>query len=319
MGNGIFSLQSLIMVMVFATTVMAVLFASSWLLALNSPIKRRLAEIADPEGAVRGKESRVGAFRMRWTEPVGKVLMPAEDWKKSRLKTRLVHAGLRHPQAMLVYLAAKVVLGFALPLLMAIPAFLLGYVGKAPLLGVVFVCLFAFIGFFGPNAWLAHRSERRLRAITDSFPDALDMLVVCVEAGLGLDAGIQRVGREISISHPELAEELQVVSLELRAGKARDEALRALAERTGVEDIATLTSILIQTEHFGTSIATALRDQANEMRAIRIQRARERAAKLPVKLIFPIMVFIFPSLFLIILGPAAIRIYHAILSTHGGH
>lgn len=311
----IFSWQSLMLLLVFAMTVGAVLMAGAWLFALSTPVKRRLAEIADPEGIMRREAHVESGFRVHWVEPVAKVIMPAEDWKLSQLRTRLVRAGLRQPRAMTIYLAAKLVLGFALPLLIALPFVLLGYAGKNPSVGALLVCLCAIIGFFAPNAWLAHRTESRQLAITDGFPDALDMLVVCVEAGLSLDAAIQRVGKEITSSHPELAEEMQLVSLELRAGRGRADALRGLAERTGVADISALTSILIQTEHFGTSIATSLREQAADMRLIRIQRARERAAKLPVKLIFPIMVFIFPALFLILLGPAAISIYTSFIAS----
>jgi tight adherence protein C len=132
-----------------------------------------------------------------------------------------------------------------------------------------------------------------------------------VEAGLGLDAALQRVGKELHSSHPELSTELQLLTLELRAGKGRADALRALAERTALDDVRSLTSILIQAEHFGTSVAEALRQHSNEMRTLRLQRARERAAKLPVKMIFPILFFIFPALFLVVLAPSIVRIYLA--------
>lgn len=316
MGN-IFSWQGMLLALIFLLTVGSVLLASQWLFALSSPVKRRLAEIADPEGMASHAVHAEGGFRVHWVEPLAKILIPAEGWKLSRLRTQLVCAGLRQHRAMALYLAAKLALGIMLPLLIALPPLLLGFLGKTPLLGVVLVCLCALIGYFGPNLWLSRRIQSRQLSITESFPDVLDMLVVCVEAGLGLDAAIQRVGQEVADSHTELAEELQLVSLELRAGRGRAEALRGLADRTGVAEIGALASIIIQAEHFGISIATSLREQAADMRLIRIQRARERAAKLPVKLIFPIMVFIFPALFLIILGPAAIRIYTAFIAPAG--
>jgi len=173
------------------------------------------------------------------------------------------------------------------------------------------------VGLFLPDFFLERKASKRRREFQEGFPDAMDMLVVCVEAGLGLDAAIQRVGKEIVSSHPELGVEFSLVSLELRAGKARADALRALADRTALDDVRALTSILIQAEHFGTSIAEALRQQANEMRTLRLQRAKERAAKLPVKLIFPIIFFIFPALFLVVLGPALVRIYVGF--AHGFH
>jgi len=174
------------------------------------------------------------------------------------------------------------------------------------------ILLFAATGivsFFLPDFFLDRKASKRRLAFEEGFPDAMDMLVVCVEAGLGLDAAIQRVGKEMVASHQELAVEFSLISLELRAGKGRAAALRSLAERTGLDDVRALTSILIQAEHFGTSIAEALREHSNEMRTLRLQRAKERAAKLPVKLIFPIIFFIFPALFLVVLGPALVRIY----------
>ena len=166
----------------------------------------------------------------------------------------------------------------------------------------------ALIGFYLPNLWLRLKIARRKEKIIKSFPDALDLMVVCVEAGVGLDAAIYRVGEEMKLSNKVLSEEFKLLSLELRAGKQRGEALRNLALRTDLEDVNSLMTLLIQTEKFGTSIAQALRVYSDSMRTKRYQRAEEMAAKLPVKLVFPLVFFIFPSLFIVILGPAAIRI-----------
>ena len=305
-------LQALILGLVFMTTVFVVAGAGFWFFGATSPVRRRLQEIADPEGRQSHKEHRVGAFTVRWMEPVAKVIMPDEDWRQSRLKTRLVQAGYRSHQAMTWFLACKIVFGLVIPLVIVLPLYAFGVTGISPAAAVLALSLAALLGFLGPDIYLLHRHQERQQAVTESFPDALDMLVVCVEAGLSLDAAIQRVAREIGHAHPEIAEEMQLVSLELRAGKSRDEALRGLADRTGVDEIRALTSILVQAERFGTSIASALREHADEMRLVRIQRARERAAKLPVKMIFPIIFFIFPALFLVILGPAAIRVINAL-------
>lgn len=299
----------LILLLVFVTTVFIIVGALHWLFDILSPMRRRLREIAIPKAELKGVGAREGAFTVQFIEPVAKIMLPAEDWRKSRLKSRLVQAGLRHPKAMSWFLASKLIAAFVLPLLIVMPLLVMGYLGTKAVIGVSLISLAGLIGFFGPDLFLNHRIESRQNTISTSFPDALDMLVVCVEAGLGLDSAINRVSSELGLAHPMIAEELQLVGLELRAGKGRNEALRGLSDRTRVEDISALTSILIQSEQFGTSIATALREHASGMRLLRIQNARERAAKLPVKLIFPIMLFIFPALFLVILGPAIIRIY----------
>lgn len=302
------------MAFVFVATVFLVFGATIWLFGGNDVVRRRLAEIA--QGAsLTDVPQRQGAFDVRWTKPLVKVALPKEEWRQSRLRRRLVRAGYRDERALHLYLAMKIVLAFVLPLMVALPVLLLGKMPTAqPTTSVSLLVLAGLFGYFLPDIFLSHRSSERRTSFVEGFPDAMDMLVVCVEAGLGLDAAIQRVGKEIGVAHPELGDELTLVSLELRAGKSREEALRSLGERTGVEQVQSLASLLIQAEHFGTSIATALREHAEEMRTIRLQIAKERAAKLPVKLVFPIMFFIFPALFLIILGPAVIRIYMALLA-----
>ena len=179
---------------------------------------------------------------------------------------------------------------------------------------VVALVVSALIGFFIPNLVLRHKEEARRQHLAEVFPDVLDLLVVCVEAGLSLDAAIKRVGDEFHFASRDMSDELLLVTLEIRAGKPRNEALKSLAERTDLEEMQALVSILIQAEHFGTSIADALREHADEMRDIRIQTAREKAAKLPVKMAIPSLLFIFPALFLVILGPAAIHIYPGFLA-----
>jgi tight adherence protein C len=308
-------LRSLILGMVFVTTVLMVAAAGFFLFGALSPVKRRLQEIADPEGRSTHQARREGAFTVRWIEPVAKVILPDEDWRLSRLKTRLVQAGFRNHNGMAWFLAAKLVFAFVIPLLVLLPLYLSGMLETSRAGTALMLSMGGLVGFLGPDIYLWSRHNERVLDITESFPDALDMLVVCVEAGLSLDAAIQRVSVEIAHAHPEIATEMQMVSLELRAGKSRDEALRGLADRTGVEEIRSLASILIQAEHFGTSIATSLREHADDMRLLRIQKVREKAARLPVKLIFPIMFFIFPALFLVVLGPAAIRIFIGLFGT----
>lgn len=304
------------MFFVFVATVALFSGLMLWLLGGKDVVRRRLSEIAGEHDLSQKNEiHREGVFNIRWTQPIAKAVLPREDWKRSRLKSRLVRAGYRQERALHIFLASKVILGFAVPILLAMPVLILGKMpALQPTVSVSLLVLSALIGYYLPDGYMDRASRERQLRFTEGFPDAMDMLVVCVEAGLGLDAAIQRVGREIAIAHPELADELSLVSLELRAGKSREEALRSLGERTGVEAVQSLASLLIQAEHFGTSIASALREHAEEMRTLRLQKAREKAAKLPVKMIFPIMFFIFPALFLVILGPALVRIYAGFIS-----
>ena len=171
----------------------------------------------------------------------------------------------------------------------------------------------AAMGYLVPGMVLARMAKRRQHRIRLSLPDALDLLVVSVEAGLGLDQAIQRVADEIAFAHGELAEEMRLVNLELRAGKARAEALHNLAERTGVEDLSSLVAMLVQTDKFGTSIAQSLRVHSDVLRTKRRQRAEEAAAKTGVKMVFPLVFCIFPAIWVVTIGPAAIKIVEVII------
>lgn len=303
------TLYSLTLLSVFVVTVLAVASLGFWLAGGMSPVRRRLKQVT--EGEVHheaGESRRQGAFTVRWLEPVGNLVLPAEDWKQSRLRKKLVRCGYRGASAPRVFMALKVLMAFVVPMLVLLPFLITGSLTSERELAVLWLVAGALLGFLGPDLYLAHREQERRERLTEVFPDVLDLMVVCVEAGLSLDGAIQRVAREIVSSSRAMSEELHLVALETRAGKARDEALRALSERTGMPEMQALVSILIQAEHFGTSVAQALREHAAEMRDIRIQRAREKAAKLPVKMTFPIIFFIFPALFLVILGPAIVKI-----------
>lgn len=305
-----------ILVLSFLATTLLVLGVLSVLIGGASPIERRLESFAAEGGSeARGmKEAhQEGGFEVRWLEPAMKLALPADGWKRSEVRTQLVQAGFRGSKSLLYYFGLKFLLALGLPILSLVPLLFLGYLGGIDRTAlIVILAAIALVGFYLPDFVVSRRRARRQLEFTEGFPDAMDMLVVCVEAGLGLDAAIQRVGDEIAVAHPELAVEFQLVSLELRAGKSREEALRALAQRTGIDEVQSLVTLLIQAEHFGTSIAAALRTHATEMRSQRIDRAREKAAKLPVKLIFPIALFIFPALFLVVLGPAIVSIYKAL-------
>ena len=183
-------------------------------------------------------------------------------------------------------------------------------------LQVYFVPLLAAIaGYLVPDLWLTWRVQARQHRLRLALPDALDMLVICVEAGLGLDQALLRVAQELRITHPELSEELQLVNMEMRVGKTRLDAMRELGRRTGVEDIKGLVAMLIQTERFGTSIAQSLRVHSDDLRIKRRQRAEEMSAKTTVKMVPALVLFIFPALMVVILGPAVITLLRQFLPT----
>jgi tight adherence protein C len=187
---------------------------------------------------------------------------------------------------------------------------------SSPLLGrrgVLAALCGAALGYLLPNMALGRMAQRRQHRIRLSLPDALDLLVVSVEAGLGLDQAIQRVSEELALAHPELCDELRLVNLELRAGKPRGEALRNLGERTGVDDLTSLTAMLIQTDRFGTSVARSLRVHSETMRSKRKQRAEEAAAKTGVKMVFPLVFCIFPAVWVVTIGPAAIKFVEVLM------
>lgn len=227
----------------------------------------------------------------------------ADDIDKNRI--RLVQAGLRKPDSYKIFQGAKG--GLAVSLTGAFFAVRFLALTDLPLSATAFgAVLMATIGVYGPEFWLTKKIESRKRAAGDELPDALDLLVVCVESGMGLDQAIDRVCEEMRTSGPVISSEFKLLSLELRAGKSRNEALRALAGRVGLEDLNSLTSLLIQADTFGISVGRTLRVYSDAMRTKRSQRAEELAAKLPVKLLLPLVGFILPALFVAIMGPAGL-------------
>ena len=218
----------------------------------------------------------------------------------------LVTAGYRNAKAPIFFLGARLLLAIAIvvPLAM-IPHKLLGFPTVNNLI-LLYVGAAA-CGYYAPVVWLRRAISARKDALQRAIPDALDLMVVCVEAGLGLDQAIGRVGEEVARAHSELSDELHLLALELRTGVSRQEALRNLAQRTDLEDVRGLVALLVQTDRFGTSIGQALRVHADSMRTTRRLKAEEQAAKLPVKLLIPLIFFIFPSIFIVVIGPAAIK------------
>jgi tight adherence protein C len=235
-----------------------------------------------------------------------------EPSHESRMRIRFLRAGIRRKNAGTIFWGAK---GFFCIFLAAI-FFICRFTVLKVLsdqIAVGLAVLIAIAGFYLPDLWLRIKSDIRKEKLLEGIPDALDLLVVCVEAGMGLDGAINRVAEETKLTNPILSDELKLLNLELRAGKSRQDALRNLALRTNIDAMNSLVTLLIQTDKFGTSVAKALQVFSDSFRTQRYQKAEEFAAKMPVKLIFPLILFIFPSLFVIIIGPGAISIYHNII------
>jgi len=251
------------------------------------------------------------------TKPVAQLSVPKEGWETSQLRIRFMNAGYRSEVAPMIFFLAKTLLTFLLPIIYVLYVVISGITVKPNTLLVMMILSAAF-GYIMPNVFLARRIAYRKREIFESFPDAMDLIIVCVESGLGLDAALSRVGEEMHMISPTLGEELHLINLELRAGSSRERALRNLALRTGVEDIDTLVAMLVQSDRFGTSIAQALRVHAENLRTKRRLRAEEAAAKIALKLLFPLIFFIFPSMLLVLLGPALISINRVLLPALGG-
>jgi tight adherence protein C len=254
------------------------------------------------------------AQRSGWVErvahaarPLTRLSVPEEGWEKSALRTRFMNAGWRNPAAPTLYFASKTVLALSLPALVGL---VLAFV-PATLAGssTMFLLLFAATcGYYLPNAILDRVVKRRKRDIFENIPDALDLLTVCVEAGLSLERAFSKVAAEIHIKSVILAQELQLVLMETRAGFSKEKALRNFALRVGLDDVDSLVAMLIQSERFGTSIGDALRVYSESLRAKRRIVAEEAAAKIGLKLLFPLIFCIFPTLLMVLLGPAGIQI-----------
>lgn len=285
-----------------ATAFMLALGLSLLFISATDPVRRRLGRIA---GDVEPGHKAVARL-LHKLEPVNKYLLPTREKERSHMERRLAFAGFRSQNALPLFYSIKTALAVILFCAVLLGSNWLPQVSMGRLL--FFALLAAFIGMILPNVALNHLVGRRQKRLRDGFPDALDMLVVCVEAGLGLTASIQRVAEELRFSHPELGAELALVTAEMRAGVDRELALRGLAARTGLEDIHGLVSLLVQTLKFGTSVADTLRVYAEEFRDKRMQLAEEKAAKIGTKLVFPLVFCLFPSFFVVAIGPAVIRL-----------
>jgi tight adherence protein C len=265
----------------------------------TATIERRLGEIAAfGHAEVKPDDAEYTKAVVDVLKRVGNVA-PRSASEMGKLQKRLVAAGYRANEAVIVFFgirAACALFAFAVMMSPIVP--------RPNLPMALAACA---LGYLLPGMALGRMAKKRQHRIRLGLPDALDLLVVSVEAGLGLDQAIQRVGQELDFAHPDLSEELALINLELRAGKARTEALRNLAERTGVDDVASLVAMLVQTDKFGTSVAQSLRVHSETVRTKRRQRAEEAAAKTGVKMVFPLVFCIFPAIWVVTIGPAAIK------------
>ena len=292
----------LVVVGFFVSIALLVGIGASAILGRTAPERRRLNEMAAAGASAVAFGS---SEQIRLTEQLDPRLeriasrLPKSPKEMSRLRRRLAMAGIHSFGAAVIYSVSEL----TLPFVFATPALL--YMN--PPTAWVLAAILAMIGYMLPALVLGYLISKQKLKIENGLPDALDLMIVCVEAGTGLDQAIQKTSVELEISHPELAGELRLVTTEVRAGKTRIEAFKNFAERTKVEDVRSLVAMLVQTDRFGTSIAQALRTHAETSRVKRRQRAEERAAKIGVKLVFPLVFFLFPAFYVVTLGPAVIQ------------
>jgi len=306
----------LIFVLLVGAAVFAVGLSIAFIFsAINNPLRRRLAGLKQPVSwqltdSTDSKIASSSTAAQRSMKKLSEYVQPKGKNANSKIKQQLIRAGLRNDSAYGSFFAVKTIVFVAVS---AIALVVIRWFPElTPMEAMIYVAVAGYIGFIIPNMVLDQIEKRRVHSIRHAFPDALDLFVVCVESGLGLTATIQRVAKEINISHPELAEELHLVSSEMRLGIDRIDALKGLTVRTGLDEIRGLVALIDQSVRFGTGIAETLRVYSEEFRDKRMQLAEEEAAKIGTKLIFPLTLCIWPGFFLVMIGPAILGVLEAI-------
>jgi tight adherence protein C len=296
-------------VLVFIAVSSALVGGYMWL--APSRTQQRLQAFAPMPDKTEWRETAV-----RLAGPLSRLSAPEGDWESSPLRLRFLNAGIRSEDARLLYFGAKTLL----PIVLASATYLALRAANVSqtLTLLMWVLLAALVGCYLPNLLLYLKLKDRQLDIFHSFPDATDLMLVCIEAGLALDAALVKVAEEIRRKSTALAEELHLTTLEMRAGGTREKALRNLALRTGLEEIGTFATMMTQADKFGTSVGESLRVFSDDLRHKRQMRAEERAAKIPTKMLVPLVLFIFPSIMMVILGPAVITIIRTILPLLAG-
>ena len=287
---------------IFAFVVIFLLIGSAGLILFyREAMLQRIAAVTSQRGKPKGLVGTIQQTGVSLTSMVEQFerVMPKSQEDVSVVRQRLIRAGYRKESSTRLFYGAKLMTPAALCILLLVT----GIGTFSPF----FLYLMAVgLGYLGPDFWLSRQIKKRQARIRRSLPDVLDLLIICIEAGLSLDQGVSRSAQELRTTHPDISDELSVVSLEQAAGRARADAWRNLADRTDVDSVRNLVSVLIQSEKFGTSIGRTLRIHSDTLRTQRRQKVEEQAAKTTVKLVFPLVFFIFPSIFLVTLGPPAI-------------
>jgi tight adherence protein C len=310
------TMQAILFLVVIFFSIASLSAGLVWWLT-TSRLRQRLADTIAANSVV----ERSARWRERLAsviQPLAKLSLPAEGWEGSAIRIAFINAGWRQPSAPTIFFGIKTLLALSFPLItLALSGEGLRGSGVSRILFVLVSA--SALGYYLPNLVLRYKIADRQREIFESFPDALDLLIICVESGLGLDQAIAKVAAEIDIKSKVLAQELQLVLMELRSGFSRETALRHLALRTGIEEIDLLVAMMIQADRFGTSMGDSLRVHADNLRTKRRQRAEEAAAKIAVKLLMPLIFMIFPTLMLVLVGPAMIQIYRVLLPSLGSN
>jgi tight adherence protein C len=271
------------------------------LLFYREAMIQRIGEVVNPRAKKAGLLSSIqqtGSSLGGFVEQLNRIL-PKSDAEVSVIQKRLIRAGFRKDSAVQIFYAAKILV----PLALCIVAVATGLASYSPFFAYAIALG---LGFLLPDFWLGRAIKKRQKKIRTALPDALDFLVICIEAGLSLDQATQRTAQELSLSYPAISDELDIVVLEQRAGRLRSDAWKQFAERTDVDTVRVLATVLVQAEQLGTSVTKTLRVHSETLRTKRRQQVEEQAAKTSVKLVFPLVLFIFPSLFVVVLGPPMI-------------
>ena len=288
---------------VFVLVLVVVWAVTNSVVAKRSPERKRLQKLTRPRSELVDPLIKKEVALVKNDDAEIKYVkryVPKSPKELSRIRRRLMRAGYKKLPAVIIYvwieLSLPVILGLA-------SLYFIGTAGN----GLLIAGFLAVLGYLAPGLVLSRKIEGRKRELQNGLPDALDLLIVCVESGSSLDQAVLKTAQELGVSYPQLADEFETLNIEVRAGKPRIEAFRNLASRTGLDDMRSLVAMLVQTDRFGTSVAQALRTHAVTLRAKRRQRAEEKAAKIGVKMVFPLVFFLFPAFYAVTLGPAVIQ------------
>jgi len=297
--------EILFLLFLFIAVFVLILLASS--VISRSSLQKRINQLNNNNNVDQEGDSALLSSLVKVVDPISKLSLPSEGWEKSPLFINFLNAGWRNPNMPKLYFGIKTILTFTLP---AIAYFLVDHSVQAdqPSKLIFILCFAAALGYYMPNIALSSVKKSRQKDIVNNLPDATDLLLICVEAGLSFDQALSRVASEIKIKSEILSEELNLVLMEVRSGFNRQRALKNLAIRTGVDQVDTLATMINQSERFGTSISDSLRVYADVARTKRRQKAEEQAGKIAVKLLFPLMFCLFPCMFIVLLLPSLVNI-----------